>query len=758
MENVSNHDMCFNTEGNRLYVWSTNLDNEQELWEYNIPEDTWKMIPFPVPVNKPGLKLFYRQMDETVNFLLREGADVQLWSFFLKNESWMDRSISQAEFSVYKYGKYYDQNSDRLFLLGGGVDEKNKEFHILDLEDLIVTKIFSSGYPSNDGDNYFFERSGELYHFNSPYQRDLHSFDRVKGVWSDPIPIEGDPLFHNYDPGVCYDPINEAFFIIGGGSYHSTLGRFQRVSLSNFTSELISETTILGDLAGCSLVYNPNDEMMYGFGSYVALGGGAVRTNSTFFQLDPKDHSIQIIEHEGPYPVPRWGVTMVMDPMENEFYVFAGANETEVKNDLWKYDIDSGNWLMIHDTGEETLKPLGRIRGRMVLDEMLREFILIGGVDNPNPSAGFNFFVEDQWKYKISEGTWERLITKNQMRKTASAAVYFDQYERDLWVYGRSDITKNSVWKIDLDNPKVIDLSMKDPTIGDNIALSMYDTYELGLEILFTKEPYALDSAVIKIPSKNGYVFLNYSGSTREFSEYDPLDLFTLESQSENWNDNVLELSLSIKFNWSFSSPNEGNSIYAEILPKDRPLIILFGTNVFIVKNDLDAKWEGGLTSSYRGMFEDGWISGREEITINDIEIKYNGTDIEPIHDTYGIRLLREDLVVYSSPKGLPSPFDISFNTSNIPEGESQYHLELTGIPEDLYSSEVSFSLKMDAENPTPPKTFEVYPDELNGTMNSYDNDREMFLKWLGASDNGSGISYYLWSFEEGGGTIDGTR
>lgn len=99
-------------------------------------------------------------------------------------------------------------------------------------------------------------------------------------------------------------------------------------------------------------------------------------------------------------PTPRWGATMVYDPVDQELVLFGGRNVTAFFNQTWIYN--ATGW---HELNTSTA-PSPRYDYGMAYDSALGAIVLYGGAIGNDPAGSFSpfTFYNDTWEYQ--SGVW----------------------------------------------------------------------------------------------------------------------------------------------------------------------------------------------------------------------------------------------------------------------------------------------------------------------------------------------------------------
>ncbi|KAL3693044.1 hypothetical protein R1sor_006695 [Riccia sorocarpa] len=112
--------------------------------------------------------------------------------------------------------------------------------------------------------------------------------------------------------------------------------------------------------------------------------------------FDLESRTWSIIESKGEVPAPRVGVTLVA--VDNILYVFAGRNkEHKELNDLFSFNVDTGEWKLLTSGAKS---PPERSYHAFTADEGNKKLYTFGG-------CGKDGRLNDLWVYDIKSGEWE---------------------------------------------------------------------------------------------------------------------------------------------------------------------------------------------------------------------------------------------------------------------------------------------------------------------------------------------------------------
>jgi hypothetical protein len=132
---------------------------------------------------------------------------------------------------------------------------------------------------------------------------------------------------------------------------------------------------------------------------------------------------------------------MVYNSDESKIYMFGGADEKEVKSDL--YYLENFKWKKVRTKHS----PLPRTFSSMIYDKNQKRIILFGGnkVLFGKETKSSNL-LNDTWQFK--NGKWTKLKIKNAPTPRAEASMVFDPIRNIILLYGGYTITNKQYIKL----------------------------------------------------------------------------------------------------------------------------------------------------------------------------------------------------------------------------------------------------------------------------------------------------------------------
>ncbi len=747
------HGLCIDNDNGKIYSWGGYSNMYlRELWEYDIGSNSWSNLSVDENITQSSYdRIFFDPSDGSANIMPISGINSSIWKYHPQNGTWNE--IVLSEIIPNDKSIYFDEVSRKLYIAGGG--SGNSQIWIVDMNSFsIIGPIGNEGPRSSMGFSLAMERNGTIQSLFSATPGNIHPYDDENNTWREPISIEnGSIISSRINSGMCYLPGHEEAWILGGSNGGVDLGSLFRVDLNEMKAEVIFDDSILGNFGGTTLVYNPNNGLVYGFGGYRILGTGNFEFFSSLFTIDPENFNINLIDQGQVHPSERWGTSLLLIEESNEIFLFGGGDNTTLLKDLWRFDIDQGSWSEIDCSGN---LPSKIVNGNLFFDRGMNDLYLFGGsiLNSPHISPNRGASMDKMFRMDMISNRWEIVKTDPLPVTHLKPSFIYREIDGELIIFS---MRTRSIWgTIIPERAKIIDVELVEPTSGEIDAYSRYDTYDLKTSLFSPGIEGDLYSLSLMLPSTRGRVYLNYSFESDSFDESDPLGLVDPEDWQADWNGKFCNLYLGLNFDWNFSSPDDGNTIIIKLMRTDGIETTLYTTNVISVKNQLKLEWDGGLTTDRGPICSGDWVDGEENISISGLEIFYKGTLIAPKEGSIDLELVCNGEKIRSIDLPETYPFNVNFTTPIDVSTLLDYSIKFSGLPEEIMDSNMEFSLRIDDVAPSPPLTLISYPDEQNGTEGDYDNDETMYFKWIESYDVDSGISGHYWSLEDHGGTANG--
>lgn len=239
----------------------------------------------------------------------------------------------------------------------------------------------------------------------------------------------------------------------------------------------------------------------------------------------------------------------------------------------------------------------------------------------------------------------------------------------------------------------------------------------------------------------------------------DPNEFIEIESSSFNPDGND---GMWIYFNVSFNP----------IIPTEEPMDLLVDIqggragmatslsygSMFKVEPDVDFYGDFDVIGEYNGKLSKGdYVRPNEKITVTGLKAVYEGTDISPPNDYFGVKLTDNVGNVFINKSSSGKEIYFTYRTQDI-AGREDLNLTFVDLigTADNAAGLITFFYIVDIDVPDPPEEVMIRADSDIDDLIGYDNDPEVFVTWNPAQDMTSEIIGYMYSFADGGGTDQG--
>eukprot|EP01132_Coremiostelium_polycephalum_P008427 gene8427-10346_t len=150
----------------------------------------------------------------------------------------------------------------------------------------------------------------------------------------------------------------------------------------------------------------------------------------------------------GPKPNARWGHSGVIFTIKNQFLFYGGRNQTNIHEDIVRYDFENDQWVDINVEPSEFDPPTNRYLHSCVFT-LTNEMVIFGGIDAKGPTDDIHIFSAElnKWVNSTLNSTSEKI------NPTAGHQAIFTPLGEMLVFGGATDASLNSptdaVWKFD---------------------------------------------------------------------------------------------------------------------------------------------------------------------------------------------------------------------------------------------------------------------------------------------------------------------
>ena len=160
---------------------------------------------------------------------------------------------------------------------------------------------------------------------------------------------------------------------------------------------------------GHSLVYDPVG------GKVILFGGRDTEDYVDTWAFDSKTDTWSLLSPGGRRPWARHGHALVYEPTHGKIILFGGTSMAGLLlglNDLWIYDPAANTWTMLTPNGDV---PPGRSGHSLAYDPVSKKVILFGG-------SAQSQYLGDTWTYDPAANTWTQLTPLGDQPSPRSAA------------------------------------------------------------------------------------------------------------------------------------------------------------------------------------------------------------------------------------------------------------------------------------------------------------------------------------------------
>ena len=778
------HDMCIDESGKKIYMfggYNTDMGYLKEFWIYDIVTNQWSFVPTPPDMGVLyGAKMFFRPLDQTVNLWggrnSSTGSDEnqKLWTFDTQLTTWSSMEFSDPANGRLLFHDNYCASADRFVAFAGRYYSGYQSGRYHDLNYLDLGTMSWTSFPTNDtGPG---SVSNGIFAYDEPNQRIYvvgpntgyynstgytYYWDILDKNWYGPFYNTGPSNPHSRSrAGMAFDAANMTVYFYGGmytegqrPTRYYDLKDIWKIDLRTHRWELVMPEAGPGERYGFDLVFNPNDGMIYFYG-----GGDHPTTDSSFdiyhdfYKFNPRANSFQQIFFTGAHPNGRYGMAACVVEETNSIYFYGGTEDTgglgTDRRDLWRYDISTDKWT-------ELDKASSRVQAELDYDPLTKELYLTGGDSN------------DIYRYRILEDAWYLWYpVPNPGTQSGGHAHMFDPATRDLWVFGSG--AKSGIWKIGIPPRLAIQSAyFKDPDEGDDLAYAMLREYTFGTSVKMVNGKSDLSRITVDLSHSDGSYVLEYNYTVdtaggNGWTERDPKDYAEIVGEPRvSWDGLIINLEVDLKFHWNWTQKSQGVDrliavrAYGIGVSRDE----LFVRDFLRVRNRIAFLGQPVLEGSIQGAIEDGdWVQTGELVTFSGPKIVYSPTsDVYPPDDTYELNFWRVNDLVETLTTLSGQALDHTYPAPEADNTDVRYTMNISGVNDATSEVKLVWNISVDGTPPTAPDNLQIHDEDAGDTPIIYDNDLEVILTWQAPTETLSGIKTYYWSFEDAGGTRDGT-
>lgn len=311
--------------------------------------------------------------------------------------------------------------------------------------------------------------------------------------------------------------------------------------------------------------------------------------------------------------------------------------------------------------------------------------------------------------------------------------------------------------------PGVQDLSLRNPSRQGSICYARHEQYNLLVNVSTTDSLSDVGRLEVYMDYNTTNATFGYDWGGQRFYKMQDTEghIELLREHCGISNDGVEKWYLNFTFMINFTFPHERwVNFYANTTSTSGEYSMDFFPWVFKVENDMELLGDVSVEAEHQGPIEEGnWVQGNERLTFRGPHVVYEDSgDLVPDDAYFDIRLSSDTGAESweNDSAGSPATFDIP--SSNASNPNETFEMRIVGIPGGgICKTNLSFSVKVDADAPLPPSGLTCHAESYNGRETRYTNEPRMFVTWDEATDNGSGLLGYYHSPVDNAPTSNGT-
>jgi hypothetical protein len=540
----------------------------------------------------------------------------------------------------------------------------------------------------------------------------------------------------------------------GGGGAPPTYYDFAdmwKMSLTTYSWTKLYDPAGPGERQGFQMVYNSKDGMIYFYGGYNHPDTtSAIVIYEDFYKFNPISTMFTEITLAGTHPGARYGTSLLYEPDDNLLYLFggyylkAGQTNPQEKNDLFTYNFTTELWSEV----DTTMNPSSRSYAKLVYDPLTRDIILTGGSLN-NDLLRYRI-LEGKWYTDSS-------ITVNPGNLNNHAVVFIEETRdlylfgggarSGVWKFGvpqRLGIQKMTF--VDPDGAAGLAYAMYRPYHFRTTIKAVDDISEIAeVRCIFQQKDTVFS------------VVYNHTLNQWSEVDVLERAFITSHTASENGLFLTIDFSVKFNWTWAVKSASIDRSVIVRAkgtIAPDELIVRSFLTvkNQLELKGVLKAE-----SSIQGPLQNRSWVSANETLNIHGIKVAYKGANVYPPLDSYKLVLWDDDDKQHSSDYQPGEEFNFTMVSPSTTKTDISYKINLTGIPPMTRTSNLYFNYSTDADPPGSPGSVLIFDNAGSERSTIYDNDPSVYLTWSASEDSASGVDHYYWSLDDNSGTRFGT-
>ncbi len=742
--------MCTDPTDERSYIalgegYSGHL---KDLWQFNITDSEWYNIQNDMNIQTDRVHIMqYREDMDDLILVMGMMEDhyspipVNLsYAISIDGQGVVNLSLPRKMGPMVPFCYDLNEAGDKIVIAGGS---SGFEMWSLDLSSLTVEEIpgsimwsteesFTGFDPDNGGRLYVLEQFAIGYGMYIPrYERWTFGYFSIpEKIWyTKYIDPETGPDNASGMAG-CYDPVDNKFYLFGGGVELDTSWDPDLESFDGFwsfdvdTEEWvhIAESTLPGPRGWSEMVIDYRNGDIYIIGQREK---GQSRVNGTLFKYDISELTWEAI-NGAPDDFLTYEARLVQDPKENGLYLYNGRN-----NELWFFHYHNKTWEKYIDVNTQGWY-----------------------IDNPGLAVDpkteeVTFYGKDLGKVLTWRPGWEswKVAWDGISFPLPNLGFHFNEDTETIWAWSLGSIAVREfkpISRTSVDSIKILDPEGKETdevfAFNGNYTMKVSGTMD---------DPAVNHSGArlnISWGDEKGSILIDEWGGRPKIYGILPIQIpFMMVDLNIDGNDWWFEIPFALKIG---APDNQSFNLTATPIIEigagdDLTIIDLFTTHtgLDLGEFDIETEWLGEVQ-------EGDWIPKGDNIYLKNISLEYKGfPGLHPRNNTiriyfnYGTRHEgRWDYI-----QGETGEIMIQI------EGYDDQRLEFNITVTDTSNNEIMRTSRYFFLDATPPpgiNNLRVHADSYNDN-NYYDDDHEVFVTWTLVDDPGSGLMEYRYCLDK---------
>lgn len=423
------HTGCFQTTSGAYFMFGGNTGSENaETWRYNYATtNIWTQLTSQISTFSAGIALYdgtsdyiylltgYVAATQTILGLFRYSISNNSWSYSVVPTGFgFDDTANNNVYSGTKWPAYTYDSDNKVFWIHHGGDSISSQIlyrsRLIRFDPNALTWTVVHPEPRRRYMSAYNSKNNKIYIGMGGYPSDT-SYQTYSDMWT-------------FDCNQS-NPINWS-------------NLWTKLSFSTYPNA----TYVSWNYRDCTQwVYSPNLNSIFMFS-----GRGASAVND-LWKFDCNLGNWILLSPMGVWPAQRQEGLYAYDTDNDIFYIYTGFSN---KSDWWKYDVMANVYVQL---ASPPVWPYNRQQGTLLYDVVNKCLWLYGGYNNSPWAVNRN----DLWKYDIATSQWIQIIYGGyQPTATQVHSACFDPVSQSILIYGgsinnnyyRYDIRSNMMYQI----------------------------------------------------------------------------------------------------------------------------------------------------------------------------------------------------------------------------------------------------------------------------------------------------------------------